>query len=306
MKLFWPANGPGDNITGVNNYKHGYIDAWNYYNYADRADYNISDKWKVYGRIGRYHTTDIYSNPTPNNSPLYQPTGSYRTSSQVSGDAVWAVSARTVVNFHGDWHSLADAYVSPHLAQDGWSQFWPNNPWYQPYQVNSPGVPVYFPSLNIGGNVFGGRGFYWDQRPEGESYSAKISQQRGSHYLKAVASSTDAGWGPVFVSNTTQFNFSSNLTANTFSNPNTLLYGDQWASFLLGSLDPSTEVVGGGVPVPITDFWGMFIQDDWKLSKRITLNLGLRNEYETAWHDSAHLLFLKAMNLSATVPGNTG
>ena len=300
MKQFWPANNPGDNITGVNNYKHGYIDAWDYYNYADRADYNINDKWKVFGRVGRYHTTDIYSNPTPNKSPLYQPTGSYRTASQVSGDAIWTVSARTVVNFHGDWHSVADAYVSPHLAKDGWAQFWPNNPWYQPYQVNSPGVPVYYPSLNVGGNVFGGRGFYWDQRPEGEAYNAKISQQRGSHYLKA-GFEYRRSWGPVYVSNTTQFNFNTSGTADTPTNPNTLLYGDQWASFLLGALDPGTEMVGGGVPNPINNFYGMFFQDDWKLSRRITLNLGLRNEFEQAWRDSSHLLS-QAMDLSATVP----
>jgi len=70
MKNFWGPNNPGDNITGVNNYKFGYSDAWNYYNIGDRVDYHINDKWMVNGRFGRYHTTDIYSNPTPNKSPL--------------------------------------------------------------------------------------------------------------------------------------------------------------------------------------------------------------------------------------------
>ena len=40
-------------------------------------------------------------------------------------------------------------------------------------------------NLNVGGAGFGGGGFYWDQRPKGEAFNAKISQQRGSHYLKA-------------------------------------------------------------------------------------------------------------------------
>jgi len=308
MKDFWAPNNPGDNITGVNNYKFGYSDAWNYYNFGDRVDYNINEKWKVYGRMGRYHTTDIYSNPTPNKSPLYVPTGSLRNADQVAGDAIWTVNERTVVDFHGDYHDVVDAYVSPSLKANANEQFWPNNPWYQPYQVNSPGVPIYFPSLNIGGNVFGGRGFYWDQRPKGEAFSGKISQQRGSHYLKA-GFEFRRSWGPVYVSNTTQFDFNTALTANTFSHPNTAISGDQWASFLLGALGPDenggtsnlTEVVGGGVPNPITNFYGVFFQDDWKLSKRITLNLGLRDEYESAWHDSSHLLS-QAMNLSAPVP----
>ena len=297
MKDFWAPNNPGDNITGVNNFKFGYIDAWHYYNIGDRGDWNINDKWKVFGRFGRYHTTDIYSNPTPNKSPLYVPTGSLRNADQVAGDVVWTVSPRTVVDFHGDYHDVVDAYVSPSLGSNGNAQFWPNNTWYQPYQVNSPGVPIYFPSINIGGNVFGGRGFYWDQRPKGESFDGKISQQRGSHYLKA-GFEYRRSWGPVYVSNTTQFIFNAAATANTPTNPNTAIYGDQYASFLLGTLDPSTEVVGGGVPNPITDFYGIYFQDDWKVTKRLTINLGLRDEYETAWHDSAHLLS-QAMNLSA-------
>ena len=305
MKDFWAPNNAGDNITGVNNYKFGYIDAWHYYNIGDRVDYNINDKWKVFGRYGRYHTTDIYSNPTPNKSPLYVPTGSLRNADQVAGDVVWTVSARTVVDFHGDYHDVVDAYVSPSLGSNGNAQFWPNNPWYEPYQVNSPGVPIYFPSINIGGNVFGGRGFYWDQRPKGEAFNGKISQQRGSHYLKA-GFEYRRSWGPVYVSNTTQFIFNTASTANTPTNPNTAIYGDQYASFLLGALGPDqsggtsnlTEVVGGGVPNPITDFYGIYFQDDWKVSKRLTINLGLRDEYETAWHDSSHLLS-QAMNLTA-------
>ena len=60
-------------------------------------------------------------------------------------------------------------------------------------------------------------------------------------------------------------------------------------------------MVGGGVPNPITNFYGVFFQDDWKVNSRLTINLGLRDEYETAWHDSAHLLS-QAMDLSAPVP----
>jgi hypothetical protein len=300
MKEFWPANNPGLNITGVDNYQHGYTDAWNYYNFQDRADWNINDKWKVFGSVGRYHTTDIYSNPTPNNSPLYQPTGSLRTATEISGDAVWTVNPRTVVDIHGNYHSVVDAYVSNQMGPNGWSTIWGDNKWYEPYQVNSPGLPVYYPDLVIGGTSYGGRGFYWDQRPKGEDFSGKISQQRGSHYLKAGFEYREA-YGPVFVSNTSQFFFNTAVTAGTYSNPNTLLYGDQWATFLLGALDSQTEMVGGPVPSPITNFYGMFFQDDWKVNNRITLNLGLRNEYETAWHDSAHDLS-QAMNLSAPVP----
>ncbi|HTT60250.1 MAG TPA: carboxypeptidase-like regulatory domain-containing protein [Bryobacteraceae bacterium] len=305
IKDFWAPNNPGTDITGANNFQYGYTDAWKYYNIGDRGDWNVSDKWKVFGRYGRYHTTDIYSNPTPNKSPLYVPTGSLRNADQGAGDVIWTINPSTVVDFHGDYHDVVDAYVSPSLGSNGNDQFWPNNPWYQPYQVNSPGVPIYYPSLNIGGSVFGGRGFYWDQRPKGEAFNGKISHQHGSHYLKA-GFEYRRSWGPVYVSNTTQFQFAANETANTYLSPDTSVYGDNYASFLLGALSPQggpnggTEVVGGGVPNPITNFYGIYFQDDWKVTRKLTVNLGLRDEYESAWHDSAHLLS-QAMNLTAPI-----
>ena len=54
----------------MNNFKVGYTEVYNYYNFSDRVDYNINDRWKVYGRIGRYYTDDLAPNATPNNSKL--------------------------------------------------------------------------------------------------------------------------------------------------------------------------------------------------------------------------------------------
>ena len=78
-----------------------------------------------------------------------------------------------MVDFHGDWHKLIDAYISDDLGKDGWSKIWPGNPWYKPYQDASVGVPVYFPNLSIGGQGFGGGGFYWNQKPAGEASNVR-------------------------------------------------------------------------------------------------------------------------------------
>jgi hypothetical protein len=300
VKDFWDPSGPGDNITGVNNFKKGFTETYNYYNFSDRVDYNLSDQWRLYGRVGRYHTTNINPNPTPNNSQLYVPTGTLRAATQISGDAIWTVNARTVVNFHGDWHKVIDAYVSDELGEEGWAKIWPGNDWYKPYQQASTGVPVYFPLLNIGGKGFGGRGFYWNQKPQGMAFNAKISQQRGSHYLKAGLEHR-RGYGMTFVGNTSQFFFPVDLTADTFVSPDTKHLGSEWATFLLGALDGQTQMIGGPAPDPHDEYWGMFIQDDWKINRRLTINLGLRNEYETAWHDPNHN-FSRGLDLSQPIP----
>ncbi len=300
LKDFWDANGPGDNITHVNNFKAGYIEVYNYYNFSDRVDYNISDKWRLYGRIGKYYTDDLAPNATPNQSQLFVPTGTSRGATQISGDAIWMLNSRTVVNFHGDWHKVIDAYVSQSLGPEGWGKIWPNNDWYKSYQEASPGVPVYFPLFNIGGASFGGRGFYWDQKPEGMAYNAKISQQRGSHYLKAGLEHR-RGYGVTFVGNTSQFFFPQALTAETFVSPDTKHNGSGFATFLLGALDGSSQMIGGPAPDPHVKYWGMFFQDDWKISRRITLNLGIRNEYESAWYDPMHNMS-QGLDLSQPVP----
>ncbi len=301
MKQFWAPNNPGDNITGVNNYKKGFIERYNYYNWSERADYSINDNLKAFGRVSRYYTDDLAGNPTPlQTTSLYVPTGSVRGAWQVAGDVTWTASPRTVVNFHGDWHDVIDAYVSQPLGEGGWSNIWTNSDWFKPYTSADTGVPLYFPHLNIGGAGFGGGGFYWDQRPKGEAFNGKISQQHGSHYLKAGLEFRRS-YGLSYVSSTTNFNFNTALTAETFNNPDTKHNGDPWATFLLGSLDGSSQMIGGPAPDPHTRFWGMYFQDDWKLSRRITLNLGLRNEYETGWYDPAHN-FSRGLDLSKPVP----
>jgi hypothetical protein len=299
-KNFWAPNSPGINITGVDNFEKAYIDSWTYYNYSDRVDYNLSSKWKVFGRVSGYHTTDISSNITPNKSILYVPTGTYRTANQFMGDAVWTVNPTTIFDFRADYDKVVDAYTSTPMPSPGWASIWPNNPWYQADLQASQGFPVYYPNLNIGGNTFGGRGFYWNQAPQGEALSADYSHQMGSHYIKAGLEWRHAG-GPVYVSNTSQFFFNTALTANTFQNPDTLHTGNPFATFLLGALDSSSEMISGPVPDPNDQYYGMYIQDDWRVNRRLTVNLGLRNEYETAWSDPNHELS-RGLNLNASVP----
>jgi hypothetical protein len=304
IKEFWGPNTAGDNITGVNNYKKGYIETYNYYNFSERVDYNINDKWKVFGRVSRYYTDDLAGNPTPlATTRLYVPTGSQRGAWQIAGDATWSVNPRTIVDIHGDWHDVIDAYVSSPLGSGGWSTVWTNSDWFKSYTSASTGVPLYFPHLNVGGAGFGGGGFYWDQRPKGEAFNAKIAHQHGSHYLKAGLEFRES-YGVSYVSSTTNFNFNTGLTAETFNNPDTKHNGDPWATFLLGALDGSSQMIGGPAPDPHTKFWGMYFQDDWKLNRRITLNLGLRNDYETPWYDPAHN-FSRGLDLSQPVPEMT-
>ncbi len=55
--------------------------------------------------------------------------------------------------------------------------------------------------------------------------------------------------------------------------------GQEYASFLLGI--PSGEMTRSASYAGQNIYYAAFIQDDWKLTPRLTLNIGLRYEYET-------------------------
>lgn len=116
----WEPNTAGDNITGVNNFTTAAVRRTDYKNFSDRVDWNINDRWRVYGRFSRIHTIVDTLNPTPNDSPAFGPRDlSSRHALSVSGDALWTLGKATLLNVHGDYHSLVDDYGAPG-RRSGW------------------------------------------------------------------------------------------------------------------------------------------------------------------------------------------
>src|SRR5207248_3076885 len=83
----------------------------------------------------------------------------------------------------------------------------------------------------------------------------------------------------------------------TQANPtvNVATQGNAFASFLLGypGLPNGVSVIGGNTPITLgvannisaalgNRYYATFIQDDWRVNSRLTVNLGLRWDLETA------------------------
>ena len=54
MPYIWGPNTTPDSPDGLNNLKVTYPWWTHYWNFSDRVDYNISDKWRMFARFSKF------------------------------------------------------------------------------------------------------------------------------------------------------------------------------------------------------------------------------------------------------------
>lgn len=289
----WQPNSPGSGATQQSNFLAGFANRFRYWNMSNRTDWNVSDRLKVFGRYNQFRTFTRWDDFT-GGSRAQQPDGSKRHALSFSGDAVWTLDATTVFNIRGAYNSITDSFGVPEktLQASDLDRFWPGNAWYSSYLNDLP--DIYYPGITVravnpgtagaAGNTQFGRTGYWYQEPKSWNVEAKLSKNIGQHYVKfgsEFRKEITAAARPRPMS----FDFQPALTSNTYNNPNTALSGDAWASFLLGVIDQNSTISSIPIQRPNVSFLGLFVQDDWKITKDLTLNLGLRYEYFTPMID---------------------
>ncbi|HXI43660.1 MAG TPA: carboxypeptidase-like regulatory domain-containing protein, partial [Bryobacteraceae bacterium] len=111
MGYLWGPNNPGDDLSGVNNFKKAYSWFEKYYNFSDRVDYNISDNWRMFARFSKFETR--LDNPNWGGTiAVPSDNGGIMDALNAAIDVLWMPSPRTTVDFRFGSSYVEDDYAS--------------------------------------------------------------------------------------------------------------------------------------------------------------------------------------------------
>ena len=237
-----------------------------------RVDHNLSDKARLYGRYSRKWEAKVA------NAPLYgasDPAGP----GQVNPNNRYSI----VLGYNQVLSPTLNASVNAGLnrwTEDNVSQGYP----FKSSTVGLPavldGISPFFPTVNIANYAGLGQASQTVTAFNEGTLSADLSKVHGPHILsfgfQGIVSQANGG-GLVH----TTFTFNQSFTSGPNPSNATSGTGDAFASFLLGAVASGST---GTTSLPALDkhYYGFYVQDDWKTTNKLTLNLGIRYDLQFA------------------------
>jgi hypothetical protein len=264
--------GPAD---GTNNYTMGKNAQDTYNNEIVRLDHNVSEKERFYFR------TNFTKLERPENvrQNLTDGDNFYRFNRGAAFDNVYLFSPKFFVDTRVSLNRFYTGYTPYQegydLASLGFSSTYVN----AIKQLDSRALT--FPYINVSGqSTLGGVNTYNEQWYNTYEFAANFTNLVGRHTIH---------YGLMYrVYQLNQFDMSyssGNLVADStytngpFNNSAAAPIGQGMASFLYGILSPSSSFPISPTNLAEEDkYWALYLQDDWKLSTKLTLSVGLRYE----------------------------
>ncbi len=247
----------------------------NSYQWDSRLDHDFSDKWRMFFRLshswGSNNQLEDYGNAASQGGGGPTAGGAW----SASMDHTITFSPTLVADFR---YGLSRSYVtrSPYAAG-----FDPTTLGFPPYLAEEASKRVLeFPRFAFSDGAGLGNTGYVDliENPMSHNVTGNLTKIVGNHSIKFGGE-----WRKLFINFSQygfpdgQFNFDQTWTQQILSAGNGT--GSPYASFLLG-LATSGQITQEPTAADASSYMGWYVQDDWKVTSKLTLNLGLRWEVE--------------------------
>ncbi len=265
----------GTGLTHLNNFFKTSDNSGTLWQWTGRLDVRPSDRNAFFGRYGETNMNRCCDRRFPEGNPAESstiiPRG--RRGRTLTLDWTAVINPTTTFNLRGGFSRLENLAWNPLTLS------------FDPKTLGLPASLVsqfarpQFPSVNFGSYIAEGSGPYV-QGDDTYTLGASGGKVFSTHVTKFGVElrqfrNTNLSYG----SPAGSYSFGKNWTQ---ADPNTTsaYAGNEVATALLG------YPTSGSVAIPITpayrgNYYAVYFQDDWKISRKLTLNLGLRWDYET-------------------------
>jgi hypothetical protein len=280
MKYYPLPNQPGT-AQGVNNYITANSRGDDFYSMNYRVDHTLSDKQRFFVRYSRNNRVENRGNWTGELNGV-RPVGNFlfRINDALNADHVWTITPSVLLNMRGSW----SRFQEPSIRQNQ-GLFDPASLGFRTSASQYFGANLYFPRFEFDDNTFADLGdtFAGGTNASIYSFQPTMTMMRGKHSFRVgsdVRVYREESFPSVHSAGQYVFQRNAVLTRQLDNSPPAAI-GQDLAALLLGfpsggTIDRSTDRFNQVV------YGGVFFQDDWRVNNKLTVNLGLRWEFEGA------------------------